>query len=418
MSITTEQRMQERDREFMRIWQEQGGSPTRVARVLKIELRNVLTRRRAVEARTGMVLSCPKKHDTTPIAGQIRDINAEHVARIAELEAALRVSRRETLDEEYVKSKIFKIATLAPTPPDWVLKPSKGHGRLGVPSLLWSDWHWGEVVDPSQIANVNSYNLEIAHQRARRLVQTTIDLLTTWMVKPQYPGIVVNLGGDMVSGDIHEELTATNEAEIMPVLLDLQGVLEECIGLLADRFGRVYLPCVAGNHGRNTFKIRAKGRNFTSFDWLLYCFLAKRFEKDKRVAWLIPNGPDAHYAVYGHRYLLTHGDQFRGGDGMIGHIGPVKRGQRKKQSRNAEIDLQFDTMLHGHFHTYSPGRRIIGNGSLVGYSEYSNAGNFEFEPPIQALWLTHPDHGITYHMPIYLSDPKPQPAADWVSWPK
>ena len=54
-----------------------------------------------------------------------------------------------------------------------------------------------------------------ARQRAKRLVENTIDLLMNHMVNPKYPGVVINLGGDMVSGDIHEELSATNEKEMM-----------------------------------------------------------------------------------------------------------------------------------------------------------------------------------------------------------
>ena len=60
---------------------------------------------------------------------------------------------------------------------------------------------------------------------------------------------------------------ATNEREIMPTLLDVHGLLIWCIETLAKEFGRVFVPCVTGNHGRNTHKIRAKGRNFTNFDW-------------------------------------------------------------------------------------------------------------------------------------------------------
>lgn len=73
-------------------------------------------------------------------------------------------------------------------------------------------------------------------------------------------------------------------------------------------------------------------------------------------------------------------------------------------------------MIHGHFHTYSPGDRIIGNGSLCGYNEYAAAGNFAFEAPRQAMWVTHPEHGITYHIPVYVDEPKAAEASTWVSW--
>jgi hypothetical protein len=118
---------------------------------------------------------------------------------------------------------------------------------------------------------------------------------------------------------------------------------------------------------------------------------------------------------------MTHGDQFRGGDGMIGHFGPVLRGEKKKQSRNANIGLEFDTMIHGHFHTYFPTDGIIGNGSLKGLDEYAHQGNFGYEPPQQALWLTHPEHGITIQMAVKLEAPAgggSDLSADWVSWHK
>lgn len=336
---------------------------------------------------------------------------------IRTLRAELAALKKERLDEDFIKSQIIKLSREPVEVPTWLVRSKPTRNAPGVPTLFASDWHWAEVVDHKQIGGVNEYDLEIAHARARRMIEVTIDLLNNHMVNPSYPGIVFALGGDMLSGDIHEELTATNEVEIMPALTDLFGVLTWCIQTLADHFGRVFVPCVSGNHGRNTQKIRAKGRNYTSFDWLLYCFLAKRFEDDKRVHFLIPNGPDALYSIYGHRYLLTHGDQFRGGDGMIGALGPILRGDHKKRSRNSQIDAEYDTMLLGHWHQLIQLQRVIVNGSLKGYDEYAYANNFPFEPPRQALWITHPVHGITFSMPVNVDEPKrSQQSETWVSW--
>src|SRR5437868_1459064 len=171
-------------------------------------------------------------------------------AELRTMRAALTQKAQAELDEEFVKAKIVKLAAMPATPPAWLVPKQFAKGSPGVPTLFASDWHWAEVVDARQIGGVNEYNLEIAHARARRMVLTTIDLLTNHMASPKYPGIVFALGGDMVSGDIHEELMATNEAEIMPTLVDLFGVLIWCTATLADRFGRVFLPCVSGNHGR------------------------------------------------------------------------------------------------------------------------------------------------------------------------
>lgn len=350
--------------------------------------------------------------------------------KIRTLEAQVKVAAKEQLSEHYVRTKIFKLAEADSAPPSWLTESKPSKKGPGVPTLFASDWHWGENVDPAQIGGKNAFNIEIAHARARRLITNAIDLLDNHMVNPVYPGIVFVLGGDMVSGDIHEELMATNDMEIMPTVVDLHGVLTWCIRSLADKFGQVFIPCVTGNHGRNTHKIRAKGRNYTSFDWLLYTFLEKTFNPidpvtgkkgagyDDRVKFAIPAGSDCLYSIYGHRYLLTHGDQFKTGDSMIGCLGPIIRGDHKKRSRNNQINMGYDTMICGHWHQLIQLERLIVNGSLKGYDEYAYSGNFGFEPPRQALWMTHPKHGITVSMPVLVEPNTQVKSDDWIKWSK
>lgn len=323
------------------------------------------------------------------------------------------------LTDERVKREVLKVAAGAVTVPNWVAStPKSTRGLTGVPTLFASDWHYGEVVRAAEIGGVNEYNLAIARDRAKLLITGAINLLRNHLSNSKYPGIVFVLGGDMLSGDIHEELQQTNEVETMPALLDLVGVLSWCITTLADEFGHVFIPCVTGNHGRTSRKPRAKRRNHTNFDWLLYNILAGRFADDKRVQFLIPEGPDAYYKIYNTRYLLTHGDQFRGGDGMIGAIGPIARGDKKKRSRNGQTDRSFDVMILGHWHQYIHMNRFIVNGTLKGYDEYADASNFDIEPAQQALWVTHPEHGITFRMPVYVQRSAIAPKTEWVSIPK
>jgi len=183
---------------------------------------------------------------------------------------------------------------------------------------------------------------------------------------------------------------------------------------LADTFGAVFVPCVTGNHGRDTRKIWAKDRHHTSFDWLLYRFLAKHFEDDKRITFHVPDGNDAFFKIYGIRYVLSHGDMLgSGGDGLIGFLGPVLRGDHKKRSRNSQVDMEYDTLCFGHWHQYVHMNRVIGNGTLKGYDEYAWANNFSCEPPQQALWITHPRHGITFRMPVYC---EPGPKVNKTAW--
>lgn len=299
-----------------------------------------------------------------PVEAPKVDHEAVLKARVRVLETQLASDQKSAVTEEAIRRKIINLreAVESAPPPQWVLAPLGKADSPGVPTLFLSDLHWGEVVQPTQIGGVNSYDLATARDRLHRAVSVAVHLLEILDPKWRYPGIVVPLGGDMISGNIHDELTATNELNTMPTVVDLYSELRGVISNLADKFGRVFLPCVSGNHGRDTRKIWSKDRHATSFDWLLYILLAKHFEGDKRVTFLIPDGPDALYSIYGYRYLLTHGDQFRGGDGVIGALGPIIRGDHRKRSRNSQVDMAYDTMLLGHWHQYMHLTRLIVNG--------------------------------------------------------
>lgn len=302
--------------------------------------------------------------------------------------------------------------------PQWVITPKLTHDAPGVPGLLLSDLHWGERVFKEQVGGVNEYNLTIAQRRLQNVVATVPHLLKILDPQMRYPGIVVKLGGDMVGGNIHEELAATNEEGIMPTWLHLFNNLVSALTGLADIFGNVFVPCVSGNHDRDTKKTWNKNRNATSFGWLLYQMLAKHFKDDKRFTFYIPDAADALYKVYNTRMLLTHGDQFKGGDGIIGPIGPLMRGNQKKQQRNAAVDQSYDIMEAGHWHQRITLSHLIVNNSLKGYDEYAYANNFRYSRPSQNLWTTHPDFGVNWEMEVFADRQKARPVVPWVSVPR
>lgn len=338
---------------------------------------------------------------------------------IAGLRAELEEARTEASMADAIR-ELVGTSTLAVHElqlPKWLYAP-KTAKTPGVPKLFLSDFHWGEQVRREQVGGVNAFNIAIAQRRLRAVIETTISLAKILSPNMDYPGIVIPLAGDMVSGNIHDELAATNELNTMPTLLDLYKNLVPAIALMADIFGNVFLPCVSGNHDRDTKKTWAKDRNHTSFGWLLYQFLAAHFASDKRIVFYIPDNSDALYRIYDLRYLTTHGDQFRGGDGIIGPLGPITRGAQKKLARNQAVQQDFDVMEFGHFHTRLMSNRLRGNSSLKGYDEYAAASNFGFERPSQNFWITHPDHGITFDAPIYCDVVTKKAKAEWVSLPK
>lgn len=387
---------------------EKHGNPTAAGR--EIGLGGAAARARAnLAASRGLTANSP-----------VLDAAAKLATEVKMLKRQLASMQKDQDTAAVIRQEIFDLSARSPEPPKWLLKPGKP-GFRGVPMTMWSDWHYGEVVRPEEVAGVNAFDMEIARKRITKLVNTIIDLSFNHMGRADtdYPGIIVNLGGDMISGDIHEELMVTNDRTPYQGVNDLVDIIASALTVLADAFGHVFVPAVVGNHGRGTHKPRMKGRIFTSFEWIIYTMLERHFKDDPRVSFYIPEETDAYYRVYGHRYLLTHGDSLgvKGGDGIIGALGPIMRGALKVGKSEAEIGRDIDTIIMGHWHQYiiGPGNSAIVNNSLKGYDEYARLQlRAPYSRPSQALWFTHPEHGITAHWQVFL-EPK-RTAGDNKKW--
>jgi hypothetical protein len=323
---------------------------------------------------------------------------------------------------EKIRTQIWGISAYDPPPPAWVTGKGGNPGHRGCPVTIWSDWHWGETVFSDEVASMNEFTPEIGHKRVKKLVNTTVSLCYEHMGKPpiNYPGIVICLGGDFITGDIHEELAVTNAQTTNQSIEDVTDALAGGIDNMATKFGNVFLPCVVGNHGRNGKQYRFKQRVYTSFEWNIYCNLKRHFKNTPHVKFLIPNEADAYFTVFGHRYLLTHGDGLgvKGGDGIIGAVGPIMRGALKVGRSESQIGRDIDTIIMGHWHQYLTLPGVIVNNSLIGYNEYARLKlRAPYSRPSQALWFTHPEHGITAHWQVYLEALRQvQQTKAWVEW--
>ena len=291
--------------------------------------------------------------------------------RVRRLEKILKAAEQTALSEDEVRAKIFGLAAGASNEPRW-LRDLSADGRgstTGVPVTIWSDWHVGETVSYAETNGLNEFNMEVAEKRVAKLIRKTRELCFQHMTDPDYDGIVVCLGGDMVTGEIHDELTDTNDEHLLPVVLKVATWITEGLIELAHDFGTVFCPTVDGNHGRNTFKIRNKSFRYKNFDWLIYNIVEREIKArgyDDLITFAIPPSNEVRFDVYGHRFLLLHGHDIgvRGGDGIIGALGPIKRGAIKVGAQQAEMGRGFDTLLLGHWHQYIDVPGIIVNPTL------------------------------------------------------
>lgn len=323
------------------------------------------------------------------------------------LKAQLAEAQRQIAAEAEIRSSVFKLSEVSARPPNWATTVVKGRKAAHqTPILFSSDKQFGEVVRPSEINGFNAYDVKIAEQRHKRLVETTIDISFNHEADTRYDGFIYLRGGDEVSGEIHAELAETNELSSIPAVQRLLDLEVWTINQLLKHFGKVLVVSVPGNHGRTTFKPRAKRYAELNYETLLAFMLEREFRGDKRVTFFTPASGDAYFKCYEMDFLLTHGDRLgsRGGMGFLGAEATIIRGMRKTIAQYARQDRKVDMIWTGHFHTTCAFKFGYGNGSPVGYSEFAHSLRLDPEPPQQWLVFAHPTRGLTHDWKIRLDD--------------
>ena len=371
---------------------ENGGNKSEAARKLGV------TRNKLRYALGGA--SSQKK---TKVVKEALTIEEEH--RLKKENSKLKAELRKTLDGGEVDSALADLIRettkfSGPAPKQWLQPKLSKKGDRGIICAALSDLHLDEVVHPDQIGYVNGYNRKIATQRLHNFFENLIRISRDFINGIKIEGLELMMLGDMVSGNIHEELKESNECPITETLRYWSIELSRGLTLLAEHFSWIHVACVVGNHGRLTHKPRAKFRAMDNFDWLLYHMVAQQTAHLGSVKFTIPTSADNFVQIYSTRYLLTHGDQFRGGTGIAGMLSPLLLGDARKRKRQVAIGQPYDYMVMGHWHQYAMAKSLIINGSLKGYDEYAYQSNFDFEPPQQAFWVTDPKHGKTISAPI------------------
>jgi len=278
--------------------------------------------------------------------------------------------------------------------------PDSGKSSAIACAML-SDTHFDEVINPAEIGWCNSYDRSIATARLELYFRSLVKLKTVHFSGIDIDGLVLMMAGDMVSGIIHEELAASNEYPVTESIMYYSGIIIAGIEMLAEKYKRIMVNCVVGNHGRLNPKITFKGAVQDNFDYLLYSIIAHHFKSSKHVKFHVPVSPDAIFPVGNTTICLSHGNQFRGGSGWAGPLMPVMRGDTKKREKQIAIKQPYDVLCTAHFHSLRFLGRQIMNGSLIGYGEYASCGNFGFEFPQQAFFLVDSERGVTITSPIH-----------------
>jgi hypothetical protein len=257
------------------------------------------------------------------------------------------------------------------------------HKRVATPVFMCSDWHVEETVHAKTVNGLNSYSLAEADARIERLGDAMCWMIEHHRASFEIRECVLWLGGDLMTGYIHDELKENNALSPVETVLWLQTRIERLIAKLLSVSGIESVTVVTshGNHGRTTLKTQISSGAANSYEWLLYHTLRRTFEANNRVQFHVADGEFTYLDVNGVTVRFTHGDAAAYGGGIGGLTIPLNKAIARWQThKHAAI-----TCL-GHFHQLYDLPGFVVNGSLIGTSPYGlRVGGFEV--PAQASFL-------------------------------
>lgn len=352
---------------------------------------------------------CPSK--LPGCLGEIKERGAKQCANCYEFSRKHQLSKpmkdRLVLEDRlaegvmtFLKENPSHVHRLAPT------KVKKKHASVHEMVLLMSDAHFGEVVDP-RIAMGLNYNEDIAKSRIERMRDVTIRYKQLREASYPIQKLTVAVLGDMLSGDIHEELEINNQNPLPVSLVTLAYYLHDMGLSLSREFGSVEFVFVPGNHPRTTKKMRFKQRTTTNWEYVLGHFVKALAGDSYTVS--IPLSIVPIHKVFGFRIGLHHGDSIKSNSfAGIPFYGMRQRREAVQALLRHLGQPAIDFLAMGHFHqpTVLEGTdaTIIINGAIKGGDEYSIGNYFSSNDPVQYLLTFHEKHGLTDYSRINLKE--------------
>ena len=250
--------------------------------------------------------------------------------------------------------------------------------------VLASDWHMEQIVDGRKLAYTNTYNTEIAKQRAEEFFQAVVKLLVKEQGHQDIRNLILWLGGDFITGNIHlSELPNLQMGIAESCFLVEETIIRGIQYILDNTDVHITCPTSCGNHSRITEKVWISSEQDNSVETIIYYHIKQHFAKEQRFELIMPYGPEAFLEVYGMTIAFCHGHlgyKYNGGVGSL-YI-PLRRTIMRKYNKR-----QIYLVCMGHWHTYIQDSLFVVNGSMIGYDDYANAYGFDYDIPKQTFFL-------------------------------
>jgi hypothetical protein len=321
-----------------------------------------------------------------PVETIARDRRDETRAKAAKAEAKAMAARIVTLEDELAfMHRSPDVPPVIKTPRS---RPKSGK-RIATPVFMVSDLHFGEKVTLAETLGANKYDLAIAASRMRKCWDNMLWLRADMARTQSCDDTLLMLNGDIVSGDIHDELRETNDGGMREQCdAAFEALLPGILEMAAVTPGTLHVVCIGGNHGRMTHKQHIKNGAEHSAEHLGVYDPLRRVvgSQGGKVAWHIPKAERYIIDVHGRRCSQQHGTMIRSQGGIGGTLVPMTRWV----TRANDADLYF----FGHFHEADAYGKIIKNGSLIGTSGYVKWLGIEDRPPEQVALCIDAHAGV------------------------
>ena len=202
-----------------------------------------------------------------------------------------------------------KSAVLAADPfPRFYFKRSQDRSRVAA-CFAFSDWQIGEQINKDETEGFGQFNYKIAEARIFYIVNSFLDWIETQRSAYRIDECAIAGIGDYISGDIHRELSVTNEFPV-PVQTAKAGLLfGECLRRIAPHFKTVTVFEVgADNHGRLNPKPQFKQKAANNMSHLVHVIANAHVERCQNITPVMAQGIKYLANIAGKKFLIEHGD--------------------------------------------------------------------------------------------------------------
>jgi hypothetical protein len=301
--------------------------------------------------------------------------------------------------KEVTEQVISSLPTLKRlTPP----KVTRGCLKTDSWVLLFSDWHYGQLVKAVEVGGFAEYSPVIAKLRLERLAAAIIRVLEYHPNKPDE--LVIAALGDMVDGSVLRGNQQSNiEFGVCRQVIEAVELIADFIILLSGHFPRIRIYGVYGNHARLTPNPKDAPPQ-ENFDLLMYHFIKQRLGTLKDIHLEYTEAQHMIVEVKKRNLWLEHGDTVKGWAGY-----PYYGADREKNNVMSILSMfkeQANYMLMGHHHRLSCFNDILTNGSFVGGDLFSIGKLRRMGVAEQMLLAINEVHGLVWMRPLKLSEPK------------